>query len=348
VIPAGGAGTRLWPRSRRSRPKHLLAPPGGRSLLALAYERVSPLTEHVHVLTEARQASMVLEALPGLQESGLILEPVARGTTSALGLAALTIAEDDPHAVIVSTAADQVVTDVEGFQEALRRAAHAADVSRSLVTVALRPAFPATGYGYIEAREPASGLAGVRVADRFVEKPDLETARNYAASAAHFWNLNLFAWRAEVFLGELRRLAPEHHDGLVEVHAARRRGDEQAAAELYARLPEAAVDYVVLERTDRLLVVPAEFGWSDVGTWSEMHRVAPKDRSGNASEGELVAVDSSGCLVSAPGRLVALVGVRDLVVVESDGAILVMARDRAEEVRRVVDALKRGDRLDYL
>ena len=345
MIPAGGAGTRLWPRSRRARPKHFLPLGGGGSLLARTYARVAPLTRNVHVLTEAAQAGLVREQLPG---AGLILEPTARGTTSAFGLAALTLMTGDPGAVMVTAPADHLVADAAAFQAALRRAAAVAAASDRLVAIGLRPTHAATGYGYIDAGGEVPGIAGALEARGFVEKPDAETAAAYLAGGTHYWNLAMFAWRAEVFRRELGRLSPGHLAGLEEVLEARLAGDEERAARVYATLSDEAVDYAIMQRTDRLVMVPASFDWSDVGSWPEMLETVPADAAGNRSAADLVAIDASGCLVDAPGRLVALIGVSDLVVVDTGDALLVCHRDRAQEVKQVVAELVRTGRSQYL
>jgi len=349
VIPAGGSGTRLWPRSRRHRPKHLLSLPGRElSLLRETYDRARAITPHVVVLTEERQLGPIREQLPELDADDLIVEPSPRGTTSALGLAALTLAERDPEAVMLSMAADHVIGRLEEWARAVRLAAEVASSSGSLVTVGLRPRHPATGYGYIRALKPALGREDVLTVDRFVEKPDQVRAREYLAAGVYYWNLNMFSWRVSSFLEELARLEPEHHAGLLQVLEARRRGDQAAAAEIYGRLPTEAVDYTVLERTDRLLLVPAAFDWDDVGSWAELYEILERDQHGNATEGDVVLVDTETSLVLAPDRLVAAIGLKDMIVVVSDDAILVCPKSQAQQVKQVAEQLRRDGRLDYL
>jgi mannose-1-phosphate guanylyltransferase len=350
VVPAGGAGSRLWPRSRRRSPKHVLTLSGrGRPLVAEAYERVAPLTRQVFVLTERRQVPIIRELVPEVGDDGLVVEPAARGTTNALGLAALTLLERDPDAVMVSTAADHVIGGVPAFQAAVRAAAAIAQGSRSLVTIGLQPRYAATGFGYIEAGEEVrvDGETARRVV-RFVEKPDAVAAARYVQSGRHLWNLNLFCWRCDVFMEELRRHGPAHHEGLVEMVAARREGDEERAARIYESLPVEAVDYTVMERTSRLLVLPAEFEWADVGSWSELADLLHQDESGNVVEGEQVLIDTRNSFISVPDKLVAVIGVSDLVIVDTDDALLVCPKSRAQEVKRVVEILGRTGKTQYL
>ncbi len=350
VIPAGGAGSRLWPRSRRRSPKHVLPLSGsGRPLVAEAYERIAPLAHAVFVLTEERQAGLIRELVPELAADALIVEPSARGTTNALGLAAMTLLERDPDAVMVSTAADHVIRRLPAYQRAVRSAAPIAERSRHLVTIGLRPRYAATGFGYIGAGGGEEGeIEGARLVRQFVEKPDAETAQRYLAGGSHFWNLNLFCWRCDVFVDELRRHGPEHHAGLEATMAARRTGDEEAAARAYEALPVDAVDYTVMERTDRLLLVPAEFDWVDVGSWSELADLLRQDEAGNVVEGLPVLIDTQNSFISVPDKLVAVIGVSDLVVVDTEDALLVCPKSRAQDVKKVVEILNRTGKTQYL
>ena len=350
VIPAGGAGSRLWPRSRRRSPKHALPLSGsGRPLVAEAYDRVSPLAARVFVLTEERQAGLIAELVPGLPADGMIVEPSARGTTNALGLAAMTLLARDPDAVMVSTAADHVIGRLPAFQQAVRSAAAIAERSRQLVTIGLAPRYAATGFGYIEAGEEVRvGDETARRVTRFVEKPNADTARRYLEGGRHLWNLNLFCWRCDVFVDELRRHGPEHHAGLVATLAARRAGDEAAAARAYESLPVDAVDYTVMERTDRLLLVEAGFDWVDVGSWSELADLLHQDEAGNVVDGVPVLIDTESSFISVPDKLVAVIGMRDLVVVDTEDALLVCPKSRAQDVKRVVELLGRMGKTEYL
>jgi mannose-1-phosphate guanylyltransferase len=352
VIPAGGAGSRLWPRSRRHAPKHVLPLSGsGRPLVAEAYERAANLTDQVFVLTEERQQALIRDLVPDLVEDGMIVEPAARGTTNALGLAALTLIERDPDAVMISTAADHVIGPLESFLGVARRAAAIAERSGQLVTIGLEPKYAATAFGYIEAGDEVRlGDHTARRVLRFVEKPDATTARRYVESGRHFWNLNLFCWRCDVFLEELRRHGPEHHAGLLATMAARRAGDDAAAARLYEALPVDAVDYTVMERTESLLLVPADFDWRDVGSWSELADLLRlrQDEDGNVVEGPSVLLETRNSLISVPDKLVAVIGLSDLVVVDTEDALLICPKSRAQDVKRVVDVLRQTGRSTYL
>jgi mannose-1-phosphate guanylyltransferase len=350
VIAAGGAGTRLWPRSRLASPKHVLALSGsGQSLLRETYERIAPLAAEVHVVTEERQLPLIRELLPEVPPQRLIAEPAARGTTNAYGLAALTLLEEDPEAVMMMLPADHVIRGRQAYAKAVRTAAAVAAASGELVTVGLPPRYPATGFGYIEAGETVrAGRAQALRVRRFVEKPDLARAQRYLDAGNFYWNVAMFSWRASAFLAELEAHGPEHVRGLRRVLAALRRGDAEAAARAYRRLPVQAVDYTVMERTRRLLLVPGGFEWVDVGSWSELADLLRADARRNVVEADPVLIDTEGCFISVPDKLVAAIGLQDLVIVDTPDALLVCAKDRAQDVKKVVEALGRLKKTRYL
>ena len=347
VIPAGGAGTRLWPRSRRSTPKHVL-PLGehGQPLLRATYDRAKALADEVFVLTEARQKEIIEGVLPEVDSAHLILEPTARGTTNAYGLAALTLVDRYPTAVMLALPADHVVRGSARVAKAVRTAVRAAATTDCLVTVGLRPTFPSTGLGYIHA--PGRAVGGAIRVRRFIEKPNLAAARRYVKTGGYYWNLAWFSWRVEVFIDQLARHAPRHLSGLRKVLAARASGDEASAADLYRRLPAEVIDRSVMEKTDRLLLVPGDFDWADIGNWSELGDRVRADPHGNSVEGETVLVETRGSLILADRRLVAAIGIEDMIIVDTEDALLVCPRSRAQDVRRVVDALKRAGKTRYL
>lgn len=367
LVLAGGSGTRLWPLSRASLPKHLLdIGPGGVSLLRATVTRALGLTASVHVVTTADQEPACRRALEGLTagEISIIAEPCARGTGPALGLATGWIARGDPEAVICSVHADHHVGDDDAYRAAVYAAAGWAAVGRCMTTVGVRPTYAATGFGYIEmgAEQPASGwrpLAGSAPADpiaaaaaalpahqvlRFIEKPSHDLAQRYVGDNQHLWNLGLFAWPADAFLAELGRADPDLAGTLREVIEARAAGDEASVAARYGGLKGIAVEPLLLERTAALTVVRASFPWSDLGSWPDIHaaRLATGegDVMGNIIEGDGAALASRNCLVSSRGgRFVAVVGGEGLIVVDTGDAVLVAPAGQAQRVRQMVELL---------
>jgi mannose-1-phosphate guanylyltransferase len=347
VIPAGGAGTRLWPRSRRSTPKHVLPlADRGRPLLRATYDRARAVADEVFVLTEVRQREIIEAVLPEVDASHLILEPAARGTTNAYGLAALTLNERLPGAVMIALPADHVVHGTAAVATAVRAAVKAAATTSNLVTVGLKPTFPSTGLGYIYA--PGRATRGTLRVRHFIEKPTAATARRFVREGGYYWNLAWFSWRVDVFIQELTRHVPRRVAALRKVLAARNAGDETTAARLYGRLPVDVVDRTVMEKTDKLLLVPATFDWADIGNWAELGARVHADAGGNSVEGEAVLIDTSGTLVFGDRRLVATIGLEGMIIVDTEDALLVVPRSRAQDVRKVVDALKRARKTRYL
>jgi mannose-1-phosphate guanylyltransferase len=351
VILAGGSGTRLWPRSREKSPKHLLTLHGGQSLLQSTLERVARLTENVYVVTERSQVKSIREQLPELPDERFIIEPARRGTASALGLAAVVIAERDPQATMLSVHADHYLGhDEDAYLKTLEAEARWAEAKRSLVTVGLRPPYASTAFGYIQVGPPLESdqAPAVYRVVRFVEKPDLKTAEGFLASGSYLWNLGLFSWPVEVLLSEMASHAPELSLGLEQVQRARRAGRAEEADAAYSRLPVEAIDYAVLERTKNLLVVGATFEWHDLGSWADLHDILQQDEAGNFVEGESVLIDSKNCMIHSPHKLVAAVGLEDMVVIETDDAILICPKARSQDVKLIVDRLKQMGKTQYL
>jgi mannose-1-phosphate guanylyltransferase len=351
VILAGGSGTRLWPRSREKSPKHLLALHGQLSLLQSTYERVRRLTEDVYVVTERSQLESIREQLPELADEHYIVEPARRGTASALGLAAQAIADRDPVATMLSVHADHYLGhDEEAYLETLEAEAHWSERMRSLVTVGLHPPYASTAFGYIEVGPRVDGdhSAPVYRVKAFVEKPDLKTAQRYVRSGGYLWNLGLFSWPVEVLFSEMAAHAPNLYAGLERVNAARRAGRREEADAAYQALPTEAIDYAVLERTRNLLVMGATFEWHDLGSWADLHDILKQDEAGNFVEGDSVLIDSKNCMIHSPKKLVAAVGLMDMVVIETEDAILICPKARSQDVKLIVERLKQMGKTEYL
>lgn len=350
VIMAGGVGSRFWPASRARTPKQLLDLTGsGRTMIAATAERLQPdiPPERVLVVTGAVTARAVAEALPAVPPENILAEPVGRNTAPCIGWAALHAARRDPDAALAVLPSDHLVADGAAFCAAMRTAVAAAR-GGDLVTFGVRPTRPETGFGYIELGDELA--PGVREVARFVEKPDRLTAEGYLASGRFVWNSGMFFFTAKRVLDEIARQMPALAEGLRDIDAAAAAGREQeAVARLYPVLPATSIDYGVMEHAAGIACVPVDFGWSDLGSWAAAFDLSTLDGAGNAVTGDAVAVQAAGCLVRAPAdKLVALVGVRDLVVVDTGDALLVCARERAQDVKDVVAALKAGGREDLL
>jgi mannose-1-phosphate guanylyltransferase len=361
VIPAGGSGTRLWPLSRADHPKFLLPLTGSAcSLLQATVQRLAPLVaaEHTLVVTGATHAAAVAAQLPGLPSGNILTEPEPRDSCAAIGLAAAVIAQRDPAAVMGSFAADQLVQDLDAFAATVREAVSGARQGW-LMTVGMTPTRPETGFGYVQCGD-AVGEGPIRRVLRFKEKPAHDTAAAFVRSGDYLWNASMFVWRVDVFLAELARQQPALHDGLVQVAAE---WDTPKRAEVLGRvwpdLTRIAVEYAVMEgAAARGLVatVPGDFGWTDVGDFRNLGDLLPADTQGNVTLAReeptsdagdprpptTLLHDSYGCVVVARGdRLVATLGVRDTVIIDTPDALLVCARDRAQDVKQVADLVRR-------
>jgi mannose-1-phosphate guanylyltransferase len=352
LILAGGGGTRLWPASRRQRPKQFLPLlPNGRTLLGATVERLAAVAppEHTLIVTAANQLSDVERTAPTVPRSNIVLEPEARNTAACIGLGALEALRRDPDAVIAVVPSDQYAVRADAYCAVLERAL---EVARRgvIATVGIQPTGPETGFGYIEVGEPLPELASVegsvRAVRRFVEKPDRLTAERYVASRSYLWNSGMFFFQAKRLLAAIEAHLPELGSVLAGI-----RQDPKRTGELYPTAPPVSIDYGVMEKLapGELCVVPGDFGWSDVGLWSALPSVIPPDSKGNVPVGDTVVVDASGnVLYSESGKLIAVVGVRDLVVVSAGDAVLVLPKSRAQDVKEIIRALESSKRESYL
>ena len=347
VVMCGGAGTRLWPVSRESMPKQFVPLVDERSTFQQVLGRIADveLFDRPIIITNSDFRFIVAEQLRECDiEADIVLEPMRRDSAMAVAVAAALARERDPEAVVLILAADHVVRDVEAFKSACREAATAA-ADGLIVTFGINPTFPATHYGYIRPGSRVNGGAALAV-EAFVEKPDAETAGGYVAES-YLWNSGNFAFRADIMLDEIARYEPD-------IAAAAKLAVEGMArdldflrlpAEPFARAPKKSIDYAVMERTDRAAVVPVDLGWSDVGSWSAVWDVMSHDAEGNASTGSVVFYDSRNSLVrSDDAILTAVVGLEDIIVVATPDAVLVTSRDKAEQVKGLVEQLKAQNR----
>jgi mannose-1-phosphate guanylyltransferase len=347
VVLAGGSGTRFWPRSRARAPKQLLPIVGERSMLQETLARISPPlpASRVVVVTARGHAAAVRAQLPRAVHGGLLIEPVGRNTAPAIALAALHVARRTPEASMAVFPADHAIGRVAQFRADLRLAFALAERTGALVTLGVRPAHPETGYGYIRWGRPLTGTRG-RAAwvEAFVEKPIRRRAQALLATGRALWNAGIFVWRVDVILAALRRLLP---DVMTPLESAFEAGGRALAA-AYPRLPAVSIDVGVLERASRVAVVRAHFPWSDVGSWASLAALRAGSNGRNALRGRTLPIDSRGCIVDGGDRLVALLGVEDLVVVDTPDALLVCRKERAQDVRLVVEALRRRGLGRYL
>jgi mannose-1-phosphate guanylyltransferase len=344
AILAGGSGTRLWPLSRSHQPKQLLTLIGDRSLIQATVDRVQPLipTERILIVTEASHADDLRAQLPEIPAANVLVEPMRRGTAAAVGFAAAAIAARDPRATMASLHSDHSVLDPAEFRRNLSAAFAVAEADDWLVTLGIRPSSPHTGMGYIEVGPPLGSFHGCSAhqAVRFVEKPDRATAERFVREG-YVWNPGYFIWRVDVILNEFARLLPEFYGPLTEIGAALGTAREPSVlSEGYRRMRVETIDYGIMERAERLAVIPADFGWSDIGSWAELLQIAPKDQAGNVVRGDHVGAETQGTLIYGSSRPIFTLGVEDLVIVDAKDALLICHKDHAEAVKKLVEQLQ--------
>ncbi|MDF2446277.1 MAG: mannose-phosphate guanylyltransferase/mannose-6-phosphate isomerase [Moraxellaceae bacterium] len=350
VIMAGGSGTRLWPLSREMHPKQFLILPGQtQSMLQTTIARLAGLTkEFPLVISNEAHRFIAAEQLRQMDKlrGNILLEPVGRNTAPAIALAALQATRDGADPLLLVLAADHVIRDVAAFQAAVHLALPLAGQGR-LVTFGIIPTAPETGYGYIR-RGTAIGEGAFEVA-AFVEKPDLKTAESYLASGDYDWNSGMFLFRASAYLKELQAFRPDILDACRKALAATQSDLDfvRVDAEAFKACPSDSIDYAVMEKTAHAAVVPLAAGWSDVGAFSALWEVSGKDENGNALQGDVIAYDTKNCLVDAENGLVATVGLTDTIVIQTKDAVLVAARDRVQDVKKIVESLKAQGRSEY-
>uniref|UniRef100_C6E1Q1 mannose-1-phosphate guanylyltransferase n=1 Tax=Geobacter sp. (strain M21) TaxID=443144 RepID=C6E1Q1_GEOSM len=354
VILAGGSGTRFWPLSRKSTPKQLMSVFGGKSMLQRTVERALPLKpKRILVVTNALQAAETRSQLAYIKEVAVdvIEEPVGRNTAPAIGLAASIIARFDPDGIMAVLPADHYILDEETFRATLLEARGVAEAG-SLVTLGIAPTRPETGYGYIEAA--AAGGSGAVDVQRFVEKPNLERALEFLATGRFYWNSGMFVWGACTILDRIADHMPELSNALAKLSFDSDVWEladlKPQIAEIYGSIKGESIDFGVMEKAESVQVIPASFGWSDVGSWSALPEVMEAGEDGHvviAAQGS-VSVGSNECLAYGNGKMVALVGVRDLIVVDTPDALLVCAKSAAQDVKKVVEELERRGKTELL
>jgi mannose-1-phosphate guanylyltransferase len=353
VIMAGGSGTRFWPLSRRKTPKQFLPIVSDRTMLEETARRIFPLVppRRIYTIANAAQTRTIRRLLPRLPAGNFLVEPEARNTAPSLILATARIFLENPKAVIAVLPSDHLIADGAVFLKKMAAAAAAAAAEDALITFGIPPTFPSTGYGYIHYRKGAArkflGEPFYEV-EEFQEKPSTEKAVGFLRDGGYAWNSGMFFWRADVFAGKLERFAPEFHAAWTRMLAALRSGSRSQVASVFSGIPAISIDYALMEKARGVRMAEGNFGWSDVGAWSSLADIWARDPAGHAVKGAVATVDARNCVVFNPGRLTALIGVEDLVIVNTKDALLVCRRDRDQSVKQVLELLAGTGKTDYL
>ena len=355
VIMAGGKGTRFWPRSRERMPKHLLDIVGERTIIQETLARLSPLIppDRTLVVTGASHAEELMRQLPEVPPDNILIEPMGRNTAPCIGLAALAVNRRSPGAVMAVLPADHLIRDEARFLHVLAAAVRVADREAALVTIGIAPTGPETGYGYLENGEPAGTVTGETVyrVRSIREKPDRPQAESFLRQGNFSWNSGMFVWQAPVILDHIARHLPDIYRALREIDVAWGTPRESdVLRDAYAAMTPISIDYGIMEKARDVLLITGDFGWSDVGSWDALWEVSPRDAAGNAvrSGANFVGVEARNSFVFSPKKLVALVDVEDLIVVETEDALLICRRGASQDVKKVVNLLAEGPGRAYL
>ena len=356
VIMAGGVGTRFWPRSREKSPKQLLEVVGKGTMIQNTVKRISPLVEprNILIVTNKVQKPMVARQLPQIPAGNIIVEPLGRNTAPCIGLAGLFIRRADPRAVMVVLPSDHIMADEQEFGRVLDLAVRVADESGKLITLGIHPTRPETGYGYIQVVDEDDGSnpyfsSGVYKVKTFAEKPNAATAEQFIKSGDFLWNSGMFIWRVDAIMAEIQRELPEMYQELLKIEGAIDDAKYDHILETaYRMIRNISIDYGVMEKAREVYVIRGDFGWSDVGSWDEVCRISGKDEHGNTVTGRALLQDTRNTLVHAGDKFVATIGVEGLIVIASDNAVLVCRQGESQEVKEVVDYLRRKQMGDFL
>ncbi|MCD7717307.1 MAG: mannose-1-phosphate guanylyltransferase [Lachnospiraceae bacterium] len=351
LIMAGGRGERFWPRSRRTLPKQFLSlTDDGKTMIQLTVERILPIVEleDIYIATNRDYRGLVKEQLPGLPEENILCEPVGRNTAPCIGLGAVHISRKYEDAVMYVLPSDHLIKFNNMFLTVLKDAAEVAEKEDNLVTIGITPDYPETGYGYIKFRPEAMEGRSYEV-ERFVEKPSLEVAKEYLATEQYLWNSGMFTWKISSILDRIRTLMPDTYAGLMKIRDAVGTPEEDAVLEkeFYAMEPQ-SVDYGIMEKAEHIYTIPGTFGWDDVGSWLAVGRIKKTNESGNVVDGNVITVNTHDCIVQGQKKLIAAVGLENMIIVDTEDATLICAKDSAGDIKKVLENLKICNRDEYI
>jgi len=351
VIMAGGIGSRFWPQSREALPKQFIHVFEERSLIQQTFERMTPIVppERTMVVTHERYGSLIREQLPSISEDNILGEPISRNTAPCIAYAAIKLRELDPDAVMIVLPSDHLIKAEDRFIKILHKAVNMAQNSGALVTIGIQPSYPATGYGYIQYDRSDTESGGIYSVRTFAEKPNENTAERFLDSGDFLWNSGIFIWRADSILANMQLYLKSTWDAFQDASAYL--GTDQEATAIrraYHKSPRVSIDVGVMERASNVYVVPGSFGWSDIGDWRAVYDMSDKNRHGNVFRGNVIAHNSSRCLVNSGNRMIAIVGIHDTVVIDTDDALLICHQNSTQQVKNVVDYLHAHQHKDFV
>lgn len=353
LIMAGGRGERFWPKSRKQLPKQFLSlTDDGKTMIQLTVERILPLVpiENIYIATNKDYKNLVLQQLPALPEENILCEPVGRNTAPCIGLGAVHIAKRFGDAMMMVLPSDHLIKFSNMFLNTLKDACSVAAEDDNLVTVGITPDYPETGYGYIKFISSDSGKSEKAYqVDRFVEKPSLEVAKEYLKSEEYLWNSGMFVWKVSSIITNMQKFMPEIYEGLIRIQAVIGTNEENVvlAKEFQAFISQ-SIDYGIMEKADHIYTIPGAFGWDDVGSWLAVERIKKSNELGNVIDGNIITVDTHNCIIQGSRKLLAVVGLDDVVIVDTDDATLICSKDATNNIKKVTENLKICNRDEYI
>jgi mannose-1-phosphate guanylyltransferase len=353
VIMAGGKGTRFWPVSRKNKPKQFLPIVSEKTMIEETIDRLLPQVplNTIYTIANPEKTEIIKKLIPDLPDENLLIEPIGKNTAPSLVLATAQIYLQNPKAILAALPADHLIKDPSLFLRKLKAAANAATTGDYLITFGIPPSYPATGYGYIQfsAENPAHSLdEPFFTVQEFKEKPERKQAEEFLKEGNYFWNSGMFVWQADVFAQKLERFAPDMFSYWTKILDALKANDEAQIISLFKEIPSTSIDYALMEKAEGVLMARGDFGWSDVGAWSSLADIWTQDKDGNAIKGESLILDSQNCLVNNPSKLTALIGVEDIIVVDTEDALLISHKNQDQKVKDVVEILKKKKKSKYV
>lgn len=350
VIMAGGVGSRFWPRSKKKTPKQLLNIFGTNTMIQETVERLSGIVpdENIFVITNKVQRDEIIKQLPIVPKENIIEEPFGRNTAACVGLASLIVKSKCADAVTLILPADHIIKDIEDYHRTLKEAAEFAEKSKGLVTIGIKPSRPETGYGYIqmEEKELADNIHKVYT---FAEKPNYATAVRFLESGDFYWNSGMFIWHVDAILSEIEKYMPDLQEGLEELKPSLGTPDfADSLANVYGKLRNISIDYGIMEKSQNVYLIKGEFSWSDVGSWEEVYQLTGKDENGNAVVGNIFTEMTVDSYIYSPDKFASVIGVENLIIINTNDALLVCRRDKSQDVKKIVDHLKINKLTEYL
>lgn len=351
LIMAGGKGERFWPKSRASLPKQFLSlTDDGKTMIQLTVERIRPIVEleDIYIATNKAYKELVMQQLPGLPEENILCEPIGRNTAPCIGLGAVHISKKYEDATMIVLPSDHLIKNNDIFVKTFAEACETAEKADNLVTIGITPNYPETGYGYIKYDTSKQNGSAYEV-ERFVEKPNLEVAMEYLESGDYLWNSGMFIWKISTILDDFKKYMPDTYEGLLKIKDAIGTDAEDAVLESeFPKLESQSVDYGIMEKADNIYILSGNFGWDDVGSWLAVGRIKSVDENNNVINGNVVAVNTKDCVIEGAEKLIATVGLRDIIVVDTPDATLISTKENAGEIKQVLAQLREKGKEAYL